>query len=88
MSTDSSYTPQEEDVMTANAQTVLDNAMKLSDDDRAALTDELLASLDPDPGENDPLAAEDFLAELDRRATELQLDSTVGIPWDVVKNLR
>jgi putative addiction module component (TIGR02574 family) len=56
--------------------------------DRAALTEQLLASLDPQPGQADPTNDAELLAELDLRAAELRRDPTAGMPWDVVKNLR
>ena len=69
--------------MTAIAQAVLNSALMLPEEERMALADELFASVD-----SEPLADEELLAELDRRAAELQLDPAAGIPWGEVKNLR
>lgn len=74
--------------MTANVQVVLDSALKLSEDERIALAEELFASVVPARIETEPLADEELLAELDRRAAEFQIDPTAGIPWGDVKNLR
>ena len=75
--------PVGENAMSASMQAVLDSALLLSEDERIALADELFASVDPEP-----VADEELLAELDRRAAELQLDPAAGIPWGEVKNLR
>ena len=74
--------------MTTSAKAVLDSALKLSNEDRAAVADQLLDSFDPAPGDNDLQADEELLAELDRRATELRADPTGGIPWGEVKNMQ
>ena len=74
--------------MTQHATELLANALRLPDDERAAFTEELLASFDPQPGEADPLDDAEFLAELDRRAEEFRNDPTSGLPWDIVKGMR
>lgn len=74
--------------MSPRAADLLADALQLTDADRAALTEELLASLDPQPGRADPAGDAELLAELDRRAAELRRDPTAGVPWDVVKELR
>jgi len=74
--------------MSSRAAELLTDALKLPDADRAALTEQLLASFDPTPGEPDPADDAELLAELDRRAAELGRDPTAGLPWDQVKDLR
>ena len=74
--------------MTQRATRLLADALQLPDADRAALTEQLLASFDPPPGEADPVADAAFLAELDRRAAELRADPNAGLAWDEVKKLR
>jgi putative addiction module component (TIGR02574 family) len=74
--------------MTQRAAELLADAMRLAEPERAALTEQLLASFDPEPGTTDPVDDAEFLAELDRRADELRRDPAAGIPWDDVKNMR
>ena len=66
---------------------VLAEALKLPPNERGELMDRLADSLDP-PGGLEGATAEEFTAELDRRAAELRADPTVGIPWDDVKEMR
>jgi putative addiction module component (TIGR02574 family) len=74
--------------MSPRAAELLADALQLTEGDRAAVTEELLASFDPRPGQADPADDAELLAELDRRAAELRGDPTAGVPWDVVKELR
>jgi putative addiction module component (TIGR02574 family) len=67
---------------------LLADALRLPDEDRASLTEQLLASFDPRPGEADPVDDAEFLAELDRRAEELRTHPAAGLPWEHVKGLR
>lgn len=64
--------------MDPKAQTVLDAALDLPEDDRAAIAQSLLATLGPDVDEMDD---EDLLAELDRRSDEARRDPSATIPW-------
>ena len=52
-------------------------------DQRAALADALLESLDAEPDTDDLPPA--FLAELERRVAEHRTDPSTAIPWAVVK---
>ena len=74
--------------MSPHASELLASALCLPEDERAAFTEELLASFDPQPGEANPLDDAEFLAELDRRAEELRTDPTLGMSWDTVKGMR
>ena len=74
--------------MTQQTTDLLTTALQLPDDERAAFTEKLLASFDPQPGEADPLDDAEFLAELDRRAEEYRTDPTSGLTWDTVKGKR
>lgn len=74
--------------MTKRAADVLAEALQLSDEEREAITEQLLASLDPPHGDGGRMDDAAWLAELDRRADELRNDPTVGLPWDSVKDMR
>ena len=74
--------------MSQHAAELLKTVLSLPDDERASLTEELLASFDPAPGAPDPLDDAEFLAELNRRAEELRANPGSAIPWDVVKGMR
>ncbi len=67
---------------------LLTEALKLSEDERAALADELLDSLDGPPSDIDGMTDEEFKAELDRRAEELRQHPERAIPWEQVKEMR
>jgi putative addiction module component (TIGR02574 family) len=68
--------------MSSEARKVLEDAMALSPDERAALARELLASLD---GEHDPGVDEAWAAEITRRAERFRAGESKGIPWEEVK---
>lgn len=74
--------------MSPRAEVVLADALRLTDEDRAAIAEELLVSFDPFPGQVDAVDDAELLAELDRRAGELRSDPSAGLPWDAVKQLR
>ena len=69
--------------MDPNAQTVLDAALELPDDDRAAIAQTLLATLAPDVDEIDDEA---LLAELDRRSEEGRRDPSATVSWDELRD--
>jgi len=70
--------------MDASTKTVFDAALALPEAERAALADQLLASLSPD-GDMDE---EELTAELERRASEFESDPSGGIPWEQLKARR
>jgi putative addiction module component (TIGR02574 family) len=67
--------------MTDTAQHVLDEALKLSPEERAALAHDLLASLDGEPDEDVDAA---WAAEAERRARKLLSGEDPGHAWDDV----
>ena len=66
---------------------VLAQAMRLTAAERGELIDRLGDSFDPVEG-SEEVTADEFAAELHRRAAELRADPTAGIPWDDVKGMR
>jgi putative addiction module component (TIGR02574 family) len=68
--------------MGSEARKILEDAMALSRDERAALARELLASLD---GEPDPGAEAAWAAEIKRRVERFRAGESKGIPWEEVK---
>ena len=66
---------------------VLAQAMQLTAAERGELIDRLGDSLDP-AEELEGATADEFAAELYRRADELRADPTAGIPWNDVKGMR
>lgn len=72
--------------MSEQAATVLAEALKLSDVDRARVADQLYESLD-EGSDIDSMTDEEFKAELDRRHEEYLRDPSVAIPLEEVKRL-
>jgi putative addiction module component (TIGR02574 family) len=72
--------------MSERAATLLAEALKLSEEERAALADELYASLDDEP-DIDSMSDEEFARELERRHQEYLRDPSVGVPLEEVKRL-
>lgn len=68
--------------MTATAEKLAREVLTLSEEDRSDLTALLLASLEvqADPGEE---AA--WVAEIERRAADLESGAVRGIPWEEVR---
>lgn len=66
---------------------LLAEALTLSEDDRAKLAEELLASLDPPTSDIDSMSEEEFVNELNRRHEEYLRDPSVGVPLEEVKRL-
>lgn len=69
--------------MSAEVKQLLHEALKLSVDDRAELTAELLASLDEADDSEDVEAA--WAAEIERRARRVLAEETSGTPWEEVR---
>lgn len=72
--------------MSDRTRMLLTEALKLSDDERAELADQIYASLDA-ASDTDAMADEDFARELDRRHKEYMHDPSVGVPMEEVKRL-
>lgn len=69
---------------TSAAAKVIAEALALSDEERAAVAEELLASLDPTQSDS-PEAMVAFKAALDRRWAAYQSGEEPGIPWPEVR---
>jgi putative addiction module component (TIGR02574 family) len=68
--------------MGSEARKILEDAMALSPDERAALAHELLASLDAD---RDSSVDQAWAAEITRRAERFRAGESEGIPAEEVK---
>lgn len=68
--------------MTERATDVLEQALKLSTEERARLAAELLASVD---GEPDADAASAWAAEIDARVARVEASGPSGDEWAVVR---
>jgi hypothetical protein len=68
--------------MTERASDVLEQALKLSTEERALLAAELLASVD---GEPDADAASAWAAEIDARIARVKASGPTGDDWAVVR---
>ena len=73
--------------MSERAATLLAEALKLSEEERAELADRLYDSLDGPTDDYGGMTDEEFKAELERRAEELRRHPERAIPWDEVKRL-
>jgi putative addiction module component (TIGR02574 family) len=70
---------------TPAAAKVIAEALALSDEERAAVAEEILASLDSSQPDDSPEAVTVFKAELDRRWAAYQSGEQPGIPWPEVR---
>jgi putative addiction module component (TIGR02574 family) len=70
------------EVMSGRSQKVLDEALDLSDEERAEVALELVASLD---GPADPAAEAAWVAEIDRRARRVHADPDGGQDWQAAR---
>lgn len=70
---------------TPAAAKVIAEALALTDEERAAVAKELLASLDPTQPDDSPEAVAAFKAELDRRWAAYQAGEEPSIPWSEVR---
>jgi Putative addiction module component len=68
--------------MSARAQKVLGEALDLTDEERADVALELVASLD---GPRDPNADDAWVVEIERRARGVLADADGGQEWSVVR---
>jgi putative addiction module component (TIGR02574 family) len=73
--------------MSERVATLLAEALKLSEDERADLADQLYDSIEGPSCDDEGMTDEEFKAELDRRHEEFLRDPSVGIPWDEVKRV-
>jgi putative addiction module component (TIGR02574 family) len=67
--------------MPSQFEAVLKAALELSEMQRVLLIDELVESLPPEKG---PYSDEEMLAELERRAAEVEQGLVKPIPWEEV----
>jgi putative addiction module component (TIGR02574 family) len=68
--------------MAAERETIFHDALELEQSDRAELAKLLIESLD---GGADEGVEQAWMAEVDRRVTELENGSLQSVPWDEVK---
>jgi len=71
--------------MSGDAMTVLREALALSEDDRAGLAAELLASLPPPPGILE-VDSDEWLGEIERRARSVASGDAQLEDWETVEN--
>ena len=67
------------DTMTAPAKEVIEKALELDEQDRAEVVAALLESLEVEENPEEEAA---FVAELERRAAEMESGAVKGIPWE------
>jgi putative addiction module component (TIGR02574 family) len=72
--------------MSERSAALLAEALKLPEEERAAMADELYASLEGEPDIN-AMTDEEFAQELERRHQEYLRDPSVGVPLEEVKRL-
>ena len=70
--------------MNPTAKQLFDNAMRLSDDDRAALAAQLIESLEPT---TDQSAQDAWDAEIQRRLDEWDTGQITPIPWSEARKM-
>jgi len=73
--------------MSERTKALFDEALQLSESERAELAEALIESLDGPPSDIDLMTDEEFIKELDRRAEELRLHPERAVPWEVVKRI-
>jgi putative addiction module component (TIGR02574 family) len=76
--------------MTRDANSLLEAALRLSEEDRAELADRLLESIDPDADDDLNAAPGDLLdpswaEEIRRRVEDMKEGRVKGIPWEEVR---
>ncbi|MEM1334376.1 MAG: addiction module protein [Actinomycetota bacterium] len=73
-------------VTECQAQTLLTEALALSEDDRAGLAAELLARLDEPSSATQAEIDRSWAAEIERRSARFRSGETAGVPWDQVRS--
>ncbi len=71
--------------MTGRARELLDEALTLVPEERAAVAAQLLASLGERPAAGRPETREAWAAEIERRARRVLSGQSSGEPWDAVR---
>lgn len=71
--------------MTSSAESVLQNALNLPEEDRAEIAARLIASLDAESTESRADVEEAWAAEIERRCEALDAGTTTTQSWDVVR---
>ncbi|MHB8347426.1 MAG: addiction module protein [Acidiferrobacterales bacterium] len=68
--------------MKSSAKEILDRAMEMPENDRAAIAERLLASLDAKPDQN---VEEAWQQEVQHRLSELDRGDVECVPWEEVR---
>ncbi|MHB8253688.1 MAG: addiction module protein [Acidiferrobacter sp.] len=68
--------------MIASAKEILDRALAMPEDDRAAIAERLLVSLDAKPDHN---VEEAWQQEIQRRLLDIDRDGIACVPWEEVR---
>lgn len=68
--------------MKSSAKELLDRALEMSENDRAAIAERLLASLDAKPDQN---VEEAWQREVQHRLSELDRGDVECVPWEEVR---
>jgi putative addiction module component (TIGR02574 family) len=71
--------------MTQRAKDLLNDALGLPAEDRADVAAELLASLEPEPKENQAQVEAAWAAEIERRARRVLSGASAGEAWESVR---
>ena len=69
--------------MKSSAKEILDQALEMPENDRAAIAERLLASLDAKPDRN---VEEAWQQEIQRRLSELDRGDVECVPWEEVRS--
>jgi len=69
--------------MTRPAREIVDAAIKLTENDRLQIVEQLLANLEPKSDENVDVA---WAVEVERRSNEIKQGTVRPIPWSEVKS--
>jgi putative addiction module component (TIGR02574 family) len=71
--------------MTNRVQTIAAEAAELERQERVAIIEKLLESLEPEPADHPLEAAKAWRSEVNRRSMELKNGAAKAVPWDQVK---